>query len=1093
MHFFNKKHPLSKTWLMRKLYLLMFGLVACLFVTAQNNDRLLDWPMKLTNISIKVSADAFTATTFIEKEFCNPNDKEIEGLYRFELEPGQVITAFQLDLNGKYRNGTIEEKWKARNAYNTIVGKRVDPALLQMEYYNHYSLNIYPIPAKGCRKITMTIQQVLKVADGKLIYKLPLFSKDTIRQLNVNLKTAGYGASPSVIKGLLTDQSFSYADNIWQLNWAAKDIRAEKPLSFSIPMTLEKPSLCIKQAGEKSFFALRFIPRINREYQFHPDKVVVFWDISAGGLTRDTEKEMEFLKEYISKHNISQISIITFNQKIQDTAIFFLNNNFHRWKGYLQALKYEGATQYGILDFSNVQSDAILLFSDGKNSFGKNLPVPGKVHTWCINSSKTDDSAHLERIIGLSGGKYIDLVTKTIAEATAMTGTTENVLLRVKAGDTEVALNEKISSIKDDTILLSGTIPAGVQSLTLQYGNNGKAREEETLDVTTNGLCEESAIDRLDMLNAFDLYVRNGSYWYDLLNFGKAEKVVTTSTSYIVLERIEDYIKFNIMPPDELQPECDMSSFVKADEERRRQFKQMNELDVLKSVVLAYNERIRKAGKSGESIVLTENNNKQVAISDKTINQPAKTNTNSEAGGLTGRVSGLAVAGTENVMAMSEVVVTALGQRSQSKQLGYSVSRVWAAELTQAKSVNLQNGLTGKVSGLNVQTVNNGVFGDTRITLRGIRSLTGNNQPMLVLDGVPISITYLNAINPNDIVDVTVLKSASATAIYGPDGVNGALMVNTRKGSRSNYNYYWGSYRLKDRPDVEYMQELRSTSSKNLMVRYDELRREYGNETAFYFDAGQIFYKSGLQKEAVDILFTAADVSDGNRQVVEAIAYTLESWKRFDEAINVYTSLQQDNPNELMYYRNKALLYYQKKEYTRAVNTYYEAITSNQVENEASFRNYKAMMLQEMNAMIAAHKDSVDVTGINSQLIRPLNYDLRITLDCNNRSLGGNVTVTEPDGKKCRYYSSQKTDGQLSGGYYYSDYYRNGTEEYQLQNAKTGKYKISVQYYGYYNTKVPSIIRVLTFRNSVNGPVLEIENAMMDNQYGDVEIAEVKW
>ncbi|MBL7722735.1 MAG: SusC/RagA family TonB-linked outer membrane protein [Chitinophagaceae bacterium] len=137
------------------------------------------------------------------------------------------------------------------------------------------------------------------------------------------------------------------------------------------------------------------------------------------------------------------------------------------------------------------------------------------------------------------------------------------------------------------------------------------------------------------------------------------------------------------------------------------------------------------------------------------------------------------------VIAGTEVVVTALGQTRQPKELGYAVSKVKSTELTQAKAVNLQNGLTGKVSGLNVQTVNNGVFADTRLTLRGIRSLTGNNQPMLILDGVPIALGYLNSINPNDIVDVTILKSASATAVYGPDGANGALVVTTKKGSRT--------------------------------------------------------------------------------------------------------------------------------------------------------------------------------------------------------------------------------------------------------------------------------------------------------------------
>ena len=104
-----------------------------------------------------------------------------------------------------------------------------------------------------------------------------------------------------------------------------------------------------------------------------------------------------------------------------------------------------------------------------------------------------------------------------------------------------------------------------------------------------------------------------------------------------------------------------------------------------------------------------------------------------------------------NQQMMTEVVVTGLGVQRQAKELGYSTAKVKAAELTQAKVINLQNGLTGKVSGLNIQTVNNGVFADTRITLRGIRSLTGNNQPMLVLDGVPVSLSYISSINPNEL------------------------------------------------------------------------------------------------------------------------------------------------------------------------------------------------------------------------------------------------------------------------------------------------------------------------------------------------------
>lgn len=133
---------------------------------------------------------------------------------------------------------------------------------------------------------------------------------------------------------------------------------------------------------------------------------------------------------------------------------------------------------------------------------------------------------------------------------------------------------------------------------------------------------------------------------------------------------------------------------------------------------------------------------------------------------------------------LATVVVTALGVQRQPKELGYSITKVKNAELTQAKVVNLQNGLTGKVSGLNIQTVNNGVFADTRITLRGIRSLTGNNQPLLVVDGVPMSLGFINSLNPNDISDVSVLKGNTGAALYGQDGSNGVIVVTTRRGTR---------------------------------------------------------------------------------------------------------------------------------------------------------------------------------------------------------------------------------------------------------------------------------------------------------------------
>lgn len=192
---------------------------------------------------------------------------------------------------------------------------------------------------------------------------------------------------------------------------------------------------------------------------------------------------------------------------------------------------------------------------------------------------------------------------------------------------------------------------------------------------------------------------------------------------------------------------------------------------------------------------ITETGTKNAVTADDNGNFVIKIGTNSK---ITISATGYspitlsANGGVANVMLVAaaselqEVVVsTAMGVKKQPRQLGYSVAKLDNKEVNVARPVNIQNGLTGKVSGLNIATTNNGVFADTRITLRGIRSLTGNNQPLLVLDGSPVALAQLNRLNPNDVEDITVLKGASAASLYGPDGVNGVIYVKTKRGSKS--------------------------------------------------------------------------------------------------------------------------------------------------------------------------------------------------------------------------------------------------------------------------------------------------------------------
>ncbi|WP_158861041.1 SusC/RagA family TonB-linked outer membrane protein [Lunatibacter salilacus] len=152
----------------------------------------------------------------------------------------------------------------------------------------------------------------------------------------------------------------------------------------------------------------------------------------------------------------------------------------------------------------------------------------------------------------------------------------------------------------------------------------------------------------------------------------------------------------------------------------------------------------------------------------------------------------------EDASELSEVVVTALGIERNVKALQYSVTQVGGEEFTQARENNLANQLAGRVAGVNVTNVASGPAGSSRVIIRGNTSLQGNNQPLYVVDGLPIDNTQfgqagvwggsdggdgMTSVNPDDIESMTVLKGASAAALYGSRASNGVILITTKKGT----------------------------------------------------------------------------------------------------------------------------------------------------------------------------------------------------------------------------------------------------------------------------------------------------------------------
>ncbi|MGF7215556.1 TonB-linked SusC/RagA family outer membrane protein [Spirosoma lacussanchae] len=142
-----------------------------------------------------------------------------------------------------------------------------------------------------------------------------------------------------------------------------------------------------------------------------------------------------------------------------------------------------------------------------------------------------------------------------------------------------------------------------------------------------------------------------------------------------------------------------------------------------------------------------------------------------------------------DVRSLSEVVVTAFGVKKEVKSLGYGVQEIKGGSLTEARATNVANSLSGKVAGLRISS-NGGPGSGSAIQIRGAASISGNNQPLIVVDGVPIQQTSekqfgggLSEINPDNIQDISVLKGPNAAALYGSRAANGVILVTTKSGA----------------------------------------------------------------------------------------------------------------------------------------------------------------------------------------------------------------------------------------------------------------------------------------------------------------------
>ncbi len=282
---------------------------------------------------------------------------------------------------------------------------------------------------------------------------------------------------------------------------------------------------------------------------------------------------------------------------------------------------------------------------------------------------------------------------------------------------------------------------------------------------------------------------------------------------------------------------------------------------------------------------------------------------------------GMRISLKEDGKTLSDVVVTALGIKRDRKALGYGLSEVKGEELKRAKETNVINSLAGKVAGLVVTQTAGGASGSTRVMLRGTTEMTGNNQPLYVIDGVPLDNTNfgsageqggydlgdgISAINPDDIETMTVLKGPAASALYGSRASHGVILITTKKADKENISIeYNGSltfdtqlakwdnvqtiYGMGD--NGQYQLDASSGTNQSWGVKADYINKTYydGSVRPFlmYPNNASSFFRTGLTAQNTAIL----SVSTGKT----GVRFSLTDMRNRDILPN--THMSRDNFN----------------------------------------------------------------------------------------------------------------------------------------------------------------------------------------------------
>ncbi len=511
--------------------------VAVLNLTVQNlgND---ETAPHVGSYSIDARVKGLFARVSTEFTIVNDNARIMEGELEFPLPDGAVVCGYAIDIDGVMVEASVVEKEKARIAFENEVKKGVDPGLVEQVRGNAYRTRIYPLPARGSRRIRVEYMTPLVLGaqgDAALFLPMPhekLEKRDIVISVDIP-------EIPAPKLGGLGDRRFAQAEAVWKVEAHEENVSPDDDLIVAvpeIPATLTSVEIC-----DDAFFAVSVRVEPPKAEQNHPvpDKWRIIWDASGSRDTKDIELARAFLNVLPEK---ADYALHVFRNALEDVRR--LASRAELLKA-LENIAYDGGTDFAPLtELAKTEFGGMtLVFSDGLDTWTGTLPEFGS-NSVAMVSGRTRDAASLRR---MCGGRLLDLGLLSPQEALDLVVNPSPVVSEFSGDGIANVQGIGISAVGRVTVIGRLMADQSDAELVLSDGRRFPVTLSRSGAKQGKTLAAAWAARRIDELSP-----SADNHREELLAVGRRFSIVSPVSSMIVFERLDQWLEYDIEPPESL-------------------------------------------------------------------------------------------------------------------------------------------------------------------------------------------------------------------------------------------------------------------------------------------------------------------------------------------------------------------------------------------------------------------------------------------------------------------------------------------------------------------------------------------------------------